>query len=166
MRHLLLVVCCLCSHTVFAQAAKLQVLKLNDATLFEKLTTGLAAQQLLRGYRPNLKLLQVRPNRHEPAVTDSLLQVKTPADNLTLFKNRYTVLLRGAAITSTKVTFAGMRVGVTQEAFCRTLHIKPGYDQYVFTDGLENFVQLTFSFGGDKLQRVDYKEVVTMDAID
>jgi hypothetical protein len=166
MRHLLLIICCLASDIVFAQTVKPRVLKLTNAALFEKLTTELDAQQLLRIYRPNLKLVQVKPNRHEPAIKDSLLQVKTSADNLTLFKNRHNALLRGAAITSTKVTFAGMQVGVTREVFCRTLHVKPGYGQYVFTDGMENFVQLTFSFTSSKLQRVDYKELVNMDAID
>jgi len=166
MRYLLLLPGYLLGRPASAQAVKPRVLKLGNGMLFEKLVTGFDAQQLLRVYRPNLKLLQVKPNRHEPAVKDSLLQVKTPADNLTLFKNRYKVLLRRATITSTKVSFAGMRVGVTQETFCRTLHLKPNYTQYALTDGIENFVQLTFAFVAGKLQSVEYKELIDMDTIE
>jgi hypothetical protein len=166
MRYLLLLPWYLLGRPASAQAVKPRVLKLHNGMLFEKLVTGFDAQQLMHTYRPNLKLLQVKRNRQEPAVKDSLLQVRTAADNLTLFKNRYKVLLRRATITSTKVSFAGMRVGVTQETFCRTLHLKPNYNQYVFTDGIENFVQLTFAFVAGKLQSVEYKELIDMDAID
>ncbi|RYE90209.1 MAG: hypothetical protein EOO37_03475 [Cytophagaceae bacterium] len=128
--------------------------------------SGLDGDQLFRTYRADLKLLKVTRNRHEPGVKDSLLQVKTPADKLVLFKNRYKALLRSATITSTKVSFAGLRVGAAQAAFCRALHLKPGYDQYVFADGMENFAQLTLTFCGGKLRRVEYEELMNRDAID
>jgi hypothetical protein len=94
------------------------------------------------------------------------LQVKTPADKLTLFKNQYSALLRGATITSAKVRFAGLRTGAIQDDFCRTLRLKPGYDQYVITDGVENFVQLTFTFANSKLKSVGYRELVDMNGVD
>jgi len=164
--HYLLLLCCLLNLPASTQVAKPRILRLSNAVLFEKLMTGLDPQQLMRIYRPNLKLLKVQCNRHEPAVKDSLLQVKTAADNITLFKNRYNALLRGATITSTKVSFDGMRIGIAQETFCRILHLKPTYDQYVCTDGMENFVQLTFTFVRGKLQVVKYEELINMDTID
>jgi len=166
MRPLLLTLCCLLTYPALAQVAKPRVFKVNSASAFNKLMSGLDDDQLFRTYRADLKLIRVTRNRHEPGVRDSLLQVKTPADKLVLFKNRYKTLLRGATITSTRVSFAGLRVGATQDAFCRTMHLKPGYDQYVFADGMENFVQLTFTFSSGKLRRVEYEELINMDAID
>ena len=61
---------------------------------------------------------------------------------------------------------AGLRVGASRADFCQKLHLKPGYDQYVITDGVENFVQLTFAFAGGKLKRVEYRELLDMDATD
>jgi len=99
-------------------------------------------------------------------VRDSLLQVITPADKLTLLKSRYHTFLRSASITSARVSFAGLRTGATQADFCQRLHLKPGYDEYVVTDGLENFLQLTFTFSSGKLKHVEYSELINMDTID
>jgi hypothetical protein len=166
MRLLLLILCYLLTYPALAQVVKPRVFRISNTSLFERLMSGLDANQLFRTYRTDLKLFRVTRNRHEPAVRDSLLQVKTPTDKLVLFKNRYKTLLRAATITSTRVSFAGLRVGVTQKAFCQALHLKPNYDQYVFTDGTENFVQLMLTFSSGKLWRVEYKELIDMDAID
>ena len=167
MRPLLLAICCLLICPAAAQSTKPRKLKIeSNAALFENLMSELNARQLLKLYRTDLKLIRVTRNRHEPAVRDSLLQVKTPADRLTLFKNRYNALLREATITSTKVRFAGLHTGVSRASFCQKLHLKPGYDQYIITDGVENFVQLTFAFAGGKLKSVEYRELLDMDATD
>ena len=167
MRPLLPAICCLLICPAAAQTTKPRKLKINsNAALFEKLMDGLNARQLLKLYRTDLKLIRVTRNRHEPAVRDSLLQVKTPADRLTLFKNRYNAQLCEATITSTKVRFAGLHTRVRRVNFCQKLHLKPGYDQYVITDGVENFVQLTFAFAGGKLKNVEYRELLDIDAID
>ena len=167
MRPLLPAICCLLICPAAAQTTKPRKLKINSNTaLFEKLMDGLNARQLLKLYRTDLKLIRVTRNRHEPAVRDSLLQVKTPTNKLTLFKNRYNAQLCEATITSTKVRFAGLHTRVRRVNFCQKLHLKPGYDQYVITDGVENFVQLTFAFAGGKLKSVKYRELLDMDATD
>ena len=167
MRLLLLAIFYLLICSALAQIAKPRQLRIiSNPALFKKLMRDLDAPQLLKRYRTDLKLVRVTRNRHDPTVSDSLLQVKTPADKLTLFKNQYRALLRGATITSAKVRFAGLRTGATQTDFCRTLRLKPGYDQYIITDGMENFVQLTFAFAGGKLKSVEYRELVDMDGVD
>ncbi|RZK28029.1 MAG: hypothetical protein EOO63_12150 [Hymenobacter sp.] len=142
------------------------MLKTSNPVRFEQLMVGLDANQLIRLYHSKLKLRRVTRNIHDPAVKDSILVVATPADHLDLFKNRDKALLRGATITSTKVRFAGMRVGVSKEQFCRTLHLSSAYQVYTFTDGMENFVQLTFTFLTNKLSSVVYEELIAMDGID
>jgi len=167
MNRLLLALYCLLAYVAAAQTVKSRTLKLaNNAGLFEKLVAGLDAQRLLRIYQADLKLVQVRRNRHQPAVRDSLLQAVTPADKIILLKSRYNTLLRSASIASARVSFAGFRTGAAQADFCQQLHLKPGYDEYVVTDGMENFLQLTFSFNNGKLKRVEYRELVDMDTID
>lgn len=166
MRYLLLAGCCLLTHSALAQGAKPRVLNSRSTALFEGLTTGLDPDRLVQLYRADLKLSRVRPNPHEPALKDSIMVVATPADQLRLLKNRYKALLYSATITSAKVSFAGMRVGVSREQFCRTLHLSPAYDVYAFTDGMEDFVQLRFTFAGGKLQRVQYQQLVNLEAID
>jgi hypothetical protein len=165
MRQLLTACFCLLSHGLLAQPSK-PVLKLSKSALFDKLTADLKADRLFRLYRANLKLSQVRRNRHEPAVKDSILTVITPADRLTLFKNRYATLLISATFTSTKVSFGGLRTGVTKEVFCRTLHLSPAYTAYAFTDGMEDFVQLTCTFADNRLKSVEYKYLINPDSID
>jgi len=165
MCRLLITYLCLLSQSLFAQTSK-PLLKLSKPALFEKLTADLEADRLFRLYRANLKLSQVRRNRHEPTVKDSVLTVTTPADRLALFKNRYTTLLISATFTSTKVSFGGLKIGVTKEVFCRTLHLSPAYKVYAFTDGMEDFVQLTCTFADNKLKSVEYKYLVNPDSID
>lgn len=149
-----------------AQVAKPRQLTIRKAALFERLTADLDAGQLFQRYRASLKLQQVRRNRHEPAIKDSILTVSTPTDQIRLFKNRYNTLLLGATFTSTKVSFAGLKIGVTKTVFCRTLHLNPAYAVYTFTDGMEDFVQLTCTFAGDKLKSVEYRYLVNPDTID
>jgi hypothetical protein len=165
MRQLPIVCFCLFSQALFAQVSK-PLLKLSKPALFEKLTSDLKANQLFRIYRADLKLIKVRRNRHEPAVKDSVLAVNTGADRLTLFKNRYATLLLSATFASTKVSFSGLKVGVTKEVFCRTLHLSTAYTVYAFTDGIEDFVQLTCTFLGGKLKSVEYKWLINPDSID
>jgi hypothetical protein len=166
MRQLLISCLFLLSHATHAQASKPQLLKLSKPALFEKLTSSLEGGQLFRLYRTDLRLKQVKQNRHEPTVKDSVLTAITPADRLTLFKNRYNTLLLGATFTSTKVSFGGLKMGVTKEAFCRTLRLSPAYTTYAFTDGMENFVQLTCTFANGKLRTVEYKWLINPDSID
>lgn len=165
--HQLLIGCfCLLGPAVLAQASKPQLLKLSKPALFEKLTADLEADRLFRLYRTDLKLKQVTRNRHEPTVKDSVLIANTPADRLTLLKNRYNTLLVGATFTSTKVSFGGLKVGVTKAVFCRTFHLSPVYTTYAFTDGMEDFVQLTCTFANGKLKAVEYRYLINPDAID
>jgi len=166
MRQLLSTCFCLLSQVVLGQTSKPRLLRLNNAALFEQLTAELEADRLYRRYRADLKLKQVRQNRHEPAIKDSVLLATTPADRLELLKNRYNTLLLGATFTSTKVSFGGLKMGVTKEAFCRTLHLSPAYTTYAFTDGMEDFVQLTCTFASGKLKSVEYKYLVNPDTID
>ena len=167
MHPLLLAICYLLTYGAPAQTIKPRQIRIsNQPALFEKLMRGFDSRQLLQRYRTELKLIRVTRNRQEPTVSDSLLKVKTPADELILFKNQYNTILREASITSTKIRFAGLCTGATQADFCRTLRLKPGYDQYIITDGVENFVQLTFAFANGKLKSVAYRELVNMDAID
>jgi len=166
MRRLLTAACGLLVPVVLAQPSQPQLLTLRKAALFEKLTATLEAEQLARFYRASLKLQQVRLNRHAPGIKDSVLLAATPADRLTLLKNRYTTLLLGATFRSTKVSFGGLKVGVTKEVFCRTLHLSPAYTVYAFTDGVENLVQLTCTFANGKLQSVAYQYLVNPDDID
>lgn len=167
MIRLLLAFCCLLAYTSSAQTVKSRTLELTDnAKLFNKLLAGLDAQRLLRIYQADLKVVQVRRNRHQPTMRDSLLRAVTPADKVDLLKCRYNTLLLKASITSTRVSFAGLRVGATQADFCRQLHLKSGYDEYVITDGMENFLQLICTFNSGKLKRVEYRALVDMDTID
>jgi hypothetical protein len=106
-----------------AQATKPGRLVTHKAAIFERLTTGLDASQLLRRYRASSQLLHVQQNRHEPAVKDSIFLVSTPADRLKSFKNRYNTLLLSATFTSTKVCFAGLTTGITKKVFCRTFQL-------------------------------------------
>jgi hypothetical protein len=165
MRQLLITCFCLLSQALCAQSTK-PLLKLSKPALFEKLTADLKPDRLFRLYHPYLKLSQVRRNRHEPAIKDSVLTVTIPTDRLTLVKNRYTTLLVGATFTSTKVSFGGLKIGVTKEVFCRALHLSPTYTVYAFTDGMEDFVQLTCTFVNNKLKSVEYKYLINPDAID
>jgi hypothetical protein len=166
MRQLLSIGLCLLTQAVHAQASKPQLLRLSKPALFEKLTATLKADQLVRLYRADLKLKQVRQNRHEPTVKDSILIATTPTDHLELLKNRYNTLVLGATFTSAKVSFGGLKVGVTKEVFCRVLQLRPAYTVYAFTDGIENFVRLTCTFTGNKLKKVEYKYLINPDAID
>jgi hypothetical protein len=166
MHHLLIACCCMLSQALPTQTSKPQLLRINKPVLFEQLTADLNPDRLFRLYRTNLKLKQVRRNRHEPAVKDSVVTVSTPADQLTLFKNRYNTLLLSARFTSNKVKFGGLQIGVTKEIFCRTLHVSPAYTVYAFTDGMEDFVQLTCTFAAGKLKTVEYKYLINPDSID
>jgi len=166
MHHLLIACCCLLSQALPAQTSKPQLLRINKPILFEQLTADLHPDQLFRLYRTNLKLKQVRPNRHDSAVKDSTVTVSTPADQLALFKNRYNTSLLSASFTSNKVKFNGLQVGVTKELFCRTLHVSPAYTVYAFTDGMEDFVQLTCTFANGKLKTVEYKYLINPAGID
>lgn len=137
-----------------AQAVEPRQLTVSRADLFERLIADLSptdAASVWQRYRPNLKLMRISRNGHEPRVTDSLLTATTAADQLTLFKNKYKTMLLGGKFTSAKMSFAGMRVGVSQDVFCRTLRLKPGYATYVIRDGQEELLQLTFSFTNGKL---------------
>lgn len=166
MRYVLLGCGCLFCCLAAAQAPRPRVMKNNNPILFEKLATGFEAARLFRLYHADLKLRQVRRNRHEPAVRDSVLRVATAADQLELFHNRYNTLLYSATITSARVSFAGMRIGVSKEQFCRTLHLSPAYDVYAFTDGTENFVQLSFTFSRGALKSAEYKPLINLDTLD
>jgi hypothetical protein len=149
-----------------AQGSRPRIAQRSNAALYEKLASGFDANRLFQLYRANLKLRQVVRNRHEPTVKDSILYVATPADRLELFHNRFTTLLYSATITSTRVSFAGMQVGVSKEKFCRTLHLNPAYDVYTITNGMENFVQLRFVFFNGKLKSAEYKPLINLDTID
>lgn len=166
MRYSLFAGCCLLPFLLPALAPPSRVLNLADTARYEGLTTDLDPDRLVRLYRADLHLRQVRPNPHDPGVTDSVMAVATPLDHLDFLKNRHKALLYGATITSGRVSFAGMRVGVPKAQFCRTLHLSPAYDVYAFTDGMENFTQLRFTFAGDKLKSVQYKPLVNLEAID
>ena len=166
MRQLLIACFCLLSQALVAQPSKPQLVKISKAALFEKLTGGLEASRLFRLYRADFRLIQVRRNRHEPAIKDSILTVNTATDKLALLKNRYATLLISATFTSSKVSFGGLKTGVTKEVFCRTLHLSPAYTVYAFTDGMEDFVQLTCTFAAGKLKSVEYKYLINPDSID
>ncbi|MBJ6143853.1 hypothetical protein [Hymenobacter sp. BT559] len=166
MRQLLSTCFCLLTQVAPGQSSKPLLLSSSNTALFEQLTAGLEASRLYQLYRADLKLKQVRRNRHEPAIKDSVLLAITPTDHLELFKNRYNTLLLGATFTSTKVSFGGLKIGVTKEVFCRTLHLSPTYTTYAFTDGMENFVQLTCTFASGKLRRVEYNYLINPDSID
>ena len=166
MRYLPLACYCLVTYSALAQGPKPRVLGSKNMALFEALTADLEPDHLVVVYRDNLKLSRVRPNRHDSGVMDSIMTVATPADHLDFLKNRNKALLYDATITSAKVSFAGMRTGVSREQFCRTLHLSPVYDVYAFTDGMENFTQLRFTFAAGKLQRVEYKPLRNLEAID
>ncbi len=165
----LLVCFCLFALSGAAQSRKPPLVIANRAALFTKLIADLSldeANELFRRYRPDLKLVRVSRNRHEPGLQDSLLRVSTAADQLQFSKNRYKAMLLGGKFSSTKVSFAGMRVGVAQDVFCRTLRLQPGHDTYVVRDGEENFLQLTFRFSGGKLKQVEYDMLVPLESID
>ncbi|RZK13396.1 MAG: hypothetical protein EOO56_27210 [Hymenobacter sp.] len=166
MRYLLLAGCCWLTYFALAQGPKPRVLNSRSTALFEGLTTDLDPDHLVSLYRTDLKLSRVRPNRHEPALKDSIMVVATPTDQLSLLKNRYKALLYSATITSDKISFAGMHIGVSKEQFCRALHLSPAYEVYAFTDGMENFGQLRCTFTGGKLKSVQYKQLVNLEAID
>jgi hypothetical protein len=153
-------------HIAVVQIPRPRVMQKSNAVLYEKLASGFDATQLFRLYRANLRLRRVMRNRHEPTMKDSILYVATAADQLELLRNRFTTLLYSATITSGKVGFAGMRVGVSKEQFCRTLHLNPAYDVYIITDGMENFVQLRFTFVSGKLKSAQFKPLINLDAID
>jgi len=165
----LLVCFCLFALSGAAQGRRPPLVIANRAALFTELIADLSptdAEKLFRLYRIDLKLTRVSPNRHEPDVKDSLLRVNTAADQLQFFKNRYKTMLLGGRFSSTKASFAGMRVGVAQDVFCRTLRLKSGYDTYAVLDGEENFLQLTFRFAGGKLKQVEYKMLNPLEEID
>lgn len=166
MRYLLLAGCYLLAHVALAQVAKPRVLSLRNTGLYEGLTTDLDPDHLVRLYHADLRLRRTRPNRHDPGVTDSIMVVATPADHLDLLKNRHKALLYAATFTSGKVSFAGLHVGASKVQFCQALHLSPTYDVYAFTDGMEDFTQLRFTFANDQLKSVQYKPLVNLESID
>ena len=153
-----------------AKAAPAKQLKVgNRSSLFAKLITNLSptdANLLWRRYRAEARLLRTSRNRHDPSITDSVLTVHNAADQLTLFKNTYKVMLLAGMFSSDRVSFAGLKVGVAQPEFCRMLRLPLGYSSYAISDGQEQFLQLIFSFSGGHLQQVEYKMLQSLNAID
>lgn len=164
----LFLLCWLCPLLLNAQQRaippKPKYVLVRNNYLFDLMTSELTTKKIQAVYGKIFRVAQTEKNIHDPKVRDTIFVASTPADKVSIFKNKYATHLISARLTSGKFAFGhDIRVGATKAAFCKAFGLSTKYNTYEIAIFPEASVGISFAFKNDILTEVEYRIIYDVD---